>query len=166
MARAYIQGMQGDDPFYIRCAATLKHFYANNMERYRCFVNTTVDPRNKYEYYLDVFRRCIMEGKPEGVMAAYNGINGIPGMLNPELKEVLKEKYGLTHVVSDGSATVLVVKQHHYFGIHAETVAAALKAGTDAFSDKPSNVNAAVREAYELGLIDESDLDTALRNML
>ena len=166
MAGAYIQGMQGDDPFYIRCAATLKHFYANNMERYRCFVNTTVDPRNKYEYYLDVFRRCIMEGKPEGVMAAYNGINGIPGMLNPELKEVLKEKYGLTHVVSDGSATVLVVKQHHYFGIHAETVAAALKAGTDAFSDKPSNVNAAVREAYELGLIDEGDLDTALRNML
>ena len=166
MAGAYIQGMQGDDPFYIRCAATLKHFYANNMERYRCFVNTTVDPRNKYEYYLDVFRRCIQEGKPEGVMAAYNAINGIPGMLNPELKDVLKEKYGLTHVVSDGSATVLVVKQHHYFGIHAETVAAALKAGVDGFSDKPSNVNAAIHEAYELGLIEEKDLDTALRNLL
>lgn len=166
MASAYIQGMQGDDPYYLRCAATLKHFYANNMERYRCFVNTTIDPRNKYEYYMDVFRRCILKGKVEGVMTAYNGINGVPGILNPEVKDVLKEKYGLTHVVSDGSATVLVVKQHHYFGIHAETVAAALKAGVDAFSDKPENVNAAIHEAYELGLIDEADLDRALRNML
>lgn len=166
MASAYIRGMQGDDPHYLRCAATLKHFYANNMERFRCFVNTTIDPRNKYEYYLDVFRRCIEKGKVEGVMTAYNGINGIPGILNPEVKDILKEKYGLTHVVSDGSATVLVVKQHHYFGIHAETVAAALKAGVDAFSDKPENVNAAIHEAYELGLIDESDLDRALRNML
>ena len=27
MASAYIRGMQGDDPKYLRCAATLKHFY-------------------------------------------------------------------------------------------------------------------------------------------
>lgn len=166
MASAYIQGMQGDDPHFLQCAATLKHFYANNTEKRRCFVNTTVDPRNKYEYYMDVFRRCIEKGHVEGIMTAYNGINGIPGILNPEVKDVLKGKYGLTHAVSDGSATVLVVKQHHYFGIHAETIAAALKAGIDAFSDKPDNVNKAVQDAYDLHLIDESDLDLALTNML
>lgn len=33
MASAYIQGMKGNDPFYIRCGATLKHFYANNVEK-------------------------------------------------------------------------------------------------------------------------------------
>lgn len=32
MAGAYIRGMQGDDPKYLRCAATLKHFYGNNTE--------------------------------------------------------------------------------------------------------------------------------------
>ena len=35
MAGAYIEGMQGDDPNYLRIAATLKHFYANNTERGR-----------------------------------------------------------------------------------------------------------------------------------
>jgi beta-glucosidase len=32
MAGAYIEGMQGDDPKYLRCASTLKHFYGNNTE--------------------------------------------------------------------------------------------------------------------------------------
>lgn len=35
MAVAYIRGMRGDDPFYLRCGATLKHFYGNNQEKDR-----------------------------------------------------------------------------------------------------------------------------------
>ena len=43
----------------------------------------------------------------------------------------------------------LVVNEHHYFGIHAETIAAAIKAGVDAMSDNPAVVEAAAREAYD-----------------
>ena len=49
MASAYIQGMRGEDPFYIRCGATLKHFYANNVERDRIKISASSDMRNKYE---------------------------------------------------------------------------------------------------------------------
>lgn len=55
MAGAYIEGMQGDDPKYLRCASTLKHFYGNNTEVGRGWKNSSIDPRNKYELYLEPF---------------------------------------------------------------------------------------------------------------
>lgn len=79
MAGAYIEGMQGDDPKYLCCASTLKHFYGNNTEVGRGWKNSSIDPRNKYELYLEPFRRCIEESGAEGIMTAYNRINGTVG---------------------------------------------------------------------------------------
>lgn len=165
MAGAYVKGMQGEHPRYLRVAATLKHFYGNNTEEGRGFKSSSIDPRNRMELYLEPFRRVAEIGHAEAVMTAYNKINGIPGMLNPEVKEILKEKYGIRHVVCDGGAMEQVVKAHQYFGIHAQTLAASLKAGVDAMSDRPELVEAAAREAFELKLISEEEIDTALRNM-
>ena len=166
MAGAYIRGMQGDDPKYLRCAATLKHFYGNNTEVGRGWKNSSIDPRNKYELYLEPFRRCIEDGGAEGIMTAYNKINGTIGILNPEVTDILKKQYGLRHVVSDGGAMGLVVTLHHYFGQHAETIATALKAGVDAMSDDPRMVEQAAREAYELGILKEEDMDRSIRCMM
>lgn len=165
MAGAYIRGMQGDDPYYLRVAATLKHFYGNNTEIGRGWKSVSIDARNKYEFYLEPFRRAIEKGRAEAVMTAYNKINGIPGMLNPEVKNILKEQYGLKHAVCDGGAMELVADFHHYYGLHAETIAAALAAGVDAMSDNPETVEKAAREAYELHLLTDDMIDTALRNM-
>lgn len=166
MASAYIRGMQGDDPRYLRIAATLKHFYGNNTEAGRGWKSSSIDPRNRMELYLEPFRRAITDGRAEGVMTAYNKINGIPGMLNPEVRELLKKEYGLKgHVVCDGGAMELVANLHHYYGIHAETLANAVKAGVDGMSDRPEEVEKAAREAFELGLITEDEIDGALRNV-
>lgn len=165
MAGAYVKGMQGEHPRYLRVAATLKHFYGNNTEVGRGVKSSSIDPRNRMELYLEPFRRVAETGHAEAVMTAYNKINGIPGMLNPEIKRILKEQYGIKHVVCDGGAMELVVNMHGYFGIHAQTLAAALKAGVDAMSDTPEVVEAAAKEAFDLKLITEEDVDTALRNM-
>lgn len=165
MSSAYIQGMQGDNPHYLRIAATLKHFYGNNTEEGRGWKSSNIDPRNKYELYLEPFRRAIEKGGAEAVMTAYNKINGIPGMLNPEVKAILKEQYGLKHAVCDGGAMELIANYHHYFGLHAETLAAAVKAGVDAMSDDPAVVWQAAKEAYELKLLTEGEIDEALKNM-
>ena len=166
MAGAYIRGMQGEDGKYIRCAATLKHFYANNVEVGRAWKNSAIDPRNKYELYLEPFRRCIEGAKAQGVMTAYNRINGKVGILNDEVQHILKEQYGLTHAVGDGGAMNLVVTGQHYYGNHAEAIADALHAGVDGMSDAPHIVDPAAKEAYELGLITEADLDRAIRSKL
>lgn len=164
MASAYIRGMQGDDPEHLRVAATLKHFYANNTEIGRGYKSSSVDPRNRYELYLEPFRRCICDGHAEAVMTAYNRINGTPGILNPEVRTLLKGQYGLHHAVSDGGAMGLCTRMHHYFGTDAETLAGALKAGVDAIAESPEAVEKAAREAFELGLITPEEIDGALRN--
>ena len=166
MAGAYIRGMQGGDGKYIRCGATLKHFYGNNTEEGRAWKNANIDPRNKYELYLEPFRRCIEDAGALGVMTAYNRINGKVGILNDEVQKLLKDQYGLTHAVGDGGALNLVVSGQHYYGNHAEAIADALHAGVDGMSDPPTIVAPAAREAYVLGLITEADLDRAIRSKL
>lgn len=98
MAGAYIEGMQGDDPKYLRCASTLKHFYGNNTEVGRGWKNSSIDPRNKYELYLEPFRRCIEESEVIEVVLADR----------EEAKRILREEnvaimcsYHLMHFIHD-----------------------------------------------------------------
>ena len=161
MAGAYVEGMQGEHPHYLRCGATLKHYYANNVEQGRTYISSSVDLRNKYEYYLEPFRKVITEHHVEGMMTAYNEINGIPCMLlDNDIK--LAKRWGLGHVVSDGGDVNQTVHFHKYFKRHSETVAAGLKAGMDCFTDDMEMVEAAAREAYEHHMIQMEDIDKAL----
>ncbi|MBQ9928204.1 MAG: glycoside hydrolase family 3 C-terminal domain-containing protein [Lachnospiraceae bacterium] len=165
MSAAYIQGMKGDHPFYLRCGATLKHFYANNVEQDRIKISSSLDGRNKYEYYLEPFRKAIEEGGAEAIMTSYNEINGVPAIVNPEVQEILKDTYGLPgHVVCDGGDFQQTVYDHQYFETHAETVAYGLKAGVDCFTDNGEVVFAAAREALAKGLMTEEDVNRSVRN--
>lgn len=163
MAGAYVEGLQGDDPRYLRCAATLKHYYANNVEEGRTYISSSVDLRNKHEYYLEPFRRVIQEHHAEGLMTAYNEINGVPCML---LKEDIRlaKSWGLGHVVCDGGDVGQTVDIHKYFSRHSETIQSGLEAEIDCFTDSPEMVAGAAREAYERKMITEEQLDRALRN--
>lgn len=165
MASAYIQGMKGDHPFYLQCGATLKHFYANNVEKDRIRTSSSLDMRNKYEYYLEPFRKAIMEGGAEAIMTSYNEINGIPAIVNEEVQKLLKDTYGLPgHVVCDGGDFQQTVNDHKYYATHAETLAYGLKAGVDCFTDDGEVVREAAREALEKGLITEEDINRSIRN--
>lgn len=165
MASAYIQGMKGNHPFYIRCGATLKHFYANNVEQDRIRTSSSVDERNKYEYYLEPFRKAVTEGGAEAIMTSYNEINGVPAILNCEVQNIVKDTWGLPgHVVCDGSDFSQTVNDHKYFKSHGETLAYGLKAGVDCFTDNGELVHAAAREALEKGWITEEDIDRSIRN--
>lgn len=165
MASAYICGLQGRHSFYLRMAASLKHFYANNVEEGRIWKSSFVDTRNKYEYYLEPFRRAVEQGHAEAMMTAYNEINGIPAILNHEVQDLVKDQWGLRgHVVCDGGDMTQTVEYHHFYGTHAETVAEGLKAGVDCFTDNAEIVERAVREAYLLKLITVEDINRAISN--
>ncbi|MBR4718649.1 MAG: glycoside hydrolase family 3 C-terminal domain-containing protein [Lachnospiraceae bacterium] len=167
MAGSYVLGMQGDDPkAHLRIASVLKHFYANNTEDGRGYKDSVFDDRNKYEYYLETFRRVIKKSHAEGVMAAYNKINGVPGMVNREIQDILKDKYGLIHAVSDGGAPTLLRTEHHYSDDDAVGISDSIKAGIDMMLDNPVMVESAVRSAYEKGMLTEEDIDHALRNSM
>lgn len=161
MAGAYIDGLQGTDSKYLRCGATVKHYYGNNMEEGRTYLSSSIDPRNKYEYYLEPFRKVISEHHAEGLMTAYNEVNGVPCMLLKDDIQLAKS-WGLGHVVCDSEDVSQTVNFHKYFQRHSETIASGLKAGISCFTDNEKLVQDAAKEAYEQGMISIEEVDRAL----
>ncbi|ULT57631.1 glycoside hydrolase family 3 C-terminal domain-containing protein [Neobacillus drentensis] len=162
-----IRGMQGDHPFYVKMAAAPKHFYGNNNEYGRGHISNSIDPRNRNEYYLKAFEPAFKEGHALSLMTAYNGVNGIPCMQIHEIRNVLKDEWGMDgYVVSDGGALTLNVTEYHYYDTPAEALADALKKGIDCFVDDKELVEKSAYEALENNWISEQDITAAIRNIL
>ncbi len=166
MTAAYTLGMAGDDDTYMKTIPTLKHFCANNNEADRGTSNSYLPLRLKHEYYYAAFMNAVKYGGARSLMAAYNDINGIPAICNPELKTVVKDKWGLWFVVSDGGDFVQTVLHHKFCSEHSEAFALSLKAGCDTMTDEEAAVQAAARKALADGLITEKDIDNSLFNTL
>ena len=166
MAVSYVQGLQGDDPHYLKLAATLKHYAVNNVETDRQKLNTVVSERMLREYWLPHFRDAVMEGKAQSLMASYNAINGTPNNINHWLlTDVLKGDWQHEgFVVSDLGGVRSMVEGHEKKQMtYVDAVAQSLMAGCD-FSDKEfmDNIPAAVRE----GKLTEERLNDALTRVL
>ncbi|MBR6164904.1 MAG: glycoside hydrolase family 3 C-terminal domain-containing protein [Clostridia bacterium] len=174
MASEYILGMQDEHNYdgtplkpgergdRIRTGAVLKHFYANNQEYRRGYDSFDIPDKVKYDYELEPYRYCTQEGHAEGVMTSYNEINHVPAMLNHEVQDLLKDRWGLRYAMTDGGDFLQTVNFHHYFETHAETLAEGVRAGVDAMLDNPFEVTKAAKEAYERGLITEAELDRSI----
>ena len=166
MAVSYVQGLQGDDPHYLKVAATLKHYAVNNVETDRQKLNAVVSERMLHEYWLPHFRDAIVEGQAQSIMASYNAINGTPNNINHWLlTDVLKNDWGFQgFVVSDlGGVRTMVTGHEAGKMTYEDAVANSLMAGCD-FSDKEfmDNIPAAVRD----GKLTGARLDDALTRVL
>ena len=173
LAVAFCQGLAGDHPRFLRTAPVLKHFLAYNNEDDRCTTSSGLRPRVLHEYDLAAFRPVIESGAATGAMAAYNLVNGRPCHVSPLIEAVLRRWAGPTghelFVVSDAEAPSNLVDEEHYFDDHAESHAAALKAGIDSFTDHGEDSAIPIgrlREALARGLIDEDDVRRAVRRQL
>jgi beta-glucosidase len=166
MAVNYVQGLQGDDPHYLKIAATLKHFAVNNVETARQKLNAVVPERMLREYWLPHWREAVVEGKACSLMASYNAINGTPNNINHWLlSDLLKNEWQHDgFVVSDLGGVRTMVEGHEKKQMtYEDAVAQSLMAGCD-FSDKEfqDNIPAAVRD----GKLTEARLDDALARVL
>ena len=163
MTKAYTKGLKGEDKFYLRTVPTLKHFCANNNEKDRASCSSNLEPRTKHEYYYQAFKPSITEGGAMSIMASYNELSGVPAILNPELKSIVKDQWGLKFVVSDGGDFSQNVTEHHYVETHAESVALAIRAGADIMTDDSGLVQASVLEALRKGFLSETELDESIK---
>jgi beta-glucosidase len=166
MAVSYIRGLQGDDPHYLKIAATLKHFAVNNVETDRQKLNAVVPERMLHEYWFPHWRDAVVEGQAQSVMASYNAINGTPDNINHWLlTDILKNDWGFQgFVVSDLGGVHTMVQGHEKNRMsYEDAVAQSLMAGCD-FSDKEfeDNIPAAVRD----GKLSEARLDDAVTRLL
>ncbi|MGW0390431.1 glycoside hydrolase family 3 C-terminal domain-containing protein [Streptomyces sp. NPDC003042] len=173
LGEAFCRGLSGDHPTYLRVAPVLKHFLAYNNEDDRCTTSSGLRPRVLHEYDLAAFRPVVASGAATGAMAAYNLVNGRPCHVSPLIESELRRWAEPTghelFVVSDAEAPSNLVDLEEYFDDHAESHAAALKAGIDSFTDHGEDSATPVgrlREALERGLIDGTDVNRAVGRQL
>ena len=163
---AFIRGLQGDDPKYIKAMACAKHFAVHSgpePDRHR--FDAGPPERDFYETYLPHFEAAVREGHVGAVMGAYNSVYGKPACANPLLlTELLRNQWGFDgHVVSDCGAIYDIYRNHRFAGTPEEAAADAVKAGDDLCcgTDYSSLTRAVIK-----GLVSEAEIDTALSRVL
>jgi beta-glucosidase len=159
MVTAFVKGLQGDDPKYWQAASLLKHFLANSNENLRTKSNSQFDQRLFWEYYSVPFRMGFLDGGAKAVMASYNAWNGTPMAVNPILKSIVEDQWGVDVLSSDGGAVKLLVTDHKRYATQEEAVVACLKAGINQFLDRYADETKA---ALKDGSITEKEIDELL----
>ena len=172
MGLAMVQALQGDDPQYLKIAATPKHFAVHSQETDRHWKCFDVSERTLREYYLAPFRACFVAGKAASVMSAYNGVNGWPCTANRWLlTDLLRGEWGFDGaVVTDWGAPRNLRTQYKFALTDEDVVALALRAGVDVLCQNDSCEAASLYDniltAVRLGSVTEAQLDAALRHSL
>ena len=138
MGAAYVRGLQGDDPRYLKTAACAKHFAVHSgPEGLRHDFSANVSKRDLAEYYLPAFKTLVEEAKVESVMGAYSAINGTPCCASKGLlTDLLRGEWGFKgHVVSDVGAVGDICTGHKTVATLQEASKAAMAAGLDLCSE-------------------------------
>src|SRR2546429_3038494 len=161
---AFVSGLQGDDPNYLKTVSTPKHFAVHSgPEVLRHRFNVPVSPHDFADTYTPAFRATIMEAHADSVMCAYNAVRGEPACANHLLFDSLRNKWGFKgYVVSDCWA-ISDLHQGHGFVLTLEQAAAlAVKAGTD-LSCGPEF--GALPFAVRNRLLSNADVDRAVKRL-
>lgn len=166
LGAAFVRGLQGNDPKYLKAAACAKHFAVHSgPEPSRHVDNFTPTAYDLWDTYLPAFEKLVTRAGVAGVMCAYNAIDGQPCCGNDQLmNDILRRRWKFTgYVTSDCWALDDFFRFHK---THPNATAAAVDAlihGTDVecgVSVYKTLVNA-VRE----GLVKEEQIDLSLRRL-
>ncbi|MDQ3707292.1 MAG: glycoside hydrolase family 3 C-terminal domain-containing protein [Chloroflexota bacterium] len=165
MGAAFVRGMQGDDPRYLKTAACAKHYAVHSgPEKHRHGFDARVSLRDMHETYLPAFK-ALVEAGVESVMGAYNRTNGEPCCAHPYLiGEVLRGQWGFEgHFLSDCGAIDDIYMGHGSAPDAASAAALALTRGCDL---ECGGTYKHLGEALERGLVSMNDIDRALSRVL
>jgi beta-glucosidase len=165
MGVAFVRGMQGNDPRYLKVVATPKHYAVHSgpePERHR--FDARVSEADLVDTYLPAFRATVVEAKAESIMCVYNAVNGAPGCASVDLlQKRLRDGWGFQgYVVSDCGAVNDIHQNHRYVPTLGAGAAAAVKAGTDLTC---GGEYASLVDEVKGGRIEEATLDRSLERL-
>src|SRR5699024_3197244 len=167
MGVAFVKGLQGDDPEYLKTAAGAKHFAVHSgPEKSRHKFNAVASQKDMYETYLPAFKAAVEAGV-ETVMCAYNATNGVPACASDKLlNNILRGAWGFDgHIVSDCYAFEDFYKEGAHNIVEGETEAAALALKTGVNLNCGSTYSK-LTSAEEQGLVSEDRIDEVLEPLL
>jgi beta-glucosidase len=171
LAVSFVQGLQGDDPRYLKTVATPKHFAVHSgPEARRHSFDAAVSQRDLQMTYLPAFKACITEAKAHSIMGAYNRVNGEACCASLTLlQDILRDEWGFEgYVVSDCGAINDIYAHHGVADSAAHAAAMAVKAGCDLECCATYGIPCEytdIGEAIEQGLLAEEDLDRSVKRL-
>ncbi|XP_065845653.1 uncharacterized protein [Oscarella lobularis] len=165
LADAFVRGLQGDHPRYVRANAGCKHFDVHggpeNIPVSRFSFDSKVSDRDWRMTFLPQFEACVAAGT-YSLMCSYNSIQGTPACANSKLlTDILREEWGFKgYVVSDDGALENIMKRHNYTHDPVHTAAVAINAGTCLEDGPPGQdiIFSHLEDAYNQKLVNESTL--------
>jgi beta-glucosidase len=169
---AFVTGLQGDDPHYIKVVATPKHYVVHSgPEPTRHEMDVKVSRHDEEDTYLPAFRAAIVDAHAESAMCAYNRINGQPACANDFLlTDTLRGAWGFKgYMTSDCGAIRDIFSGHHFTDSLAAAAAVSLKHGVDTdcadFGEGPVAAAKAYSDAVTQGLVPQAVMDESLKRL-
>ncbi len=165
MGVAYVKGMQGDNPKYLKTATCAKHYVVHSgPEALRHSFNAEIPMHDFYETYTPAFESLVKDGKMESVMCAYNRTFGKPCCASSFLlQDLLRKQWGFNGYITTDCWAVSDFVSHGAAQNTMESAVLAVKSGVnlccgDEFKTLP--------EAVKQNMISEKEIDQALSVLL
>jgi len=165
MGVAFVKGLQGDNPRYLKLTATPKHFAVHSgPESLRHHFDARVDERDLRETYLPAFQACVQEAKAYSIMGAYNRTNGEPCCASKTLLvDILRSEWGFDgYVVSDCGAIDDIWAHHRVVKTKEEAAALAVRNGCEL---NCGDTYQALVHAVQQGHITEEEITQAVSRL-
>jgi beta-glucosidase len=161
---AFVKGLQGDDPNYLKTISTPKHYAVHSgPEVLRHSFDVPVSLHDLADTYTPAFRATVMEGKADSVMCAHNSVLSEPACANHLLFNLLRNRWGFKgYVVSDCWAISDLHQAHDYVLTPGQAAALAVKAGTDLSCGPEFR---ALTFGVEDRLLSSEDIDRAVKRL-
>ncbi|WP_184541944.1 glycoside hydrolase family 3 C-terminal domain-containing protein [Mucilaginibacter sp. FT3.2] len=166
MGNAFVKGLQGDDPKYLKAAACAKHYAVHSgPEPLRHVFNADVSNYDLWDTYLPAFKKLVIDAKVAGVMCAYNAYKTQPCCGSDLLMvDILRNQWHFSGYVTSDCWGIDDFFKNHKTHANAEDASADavlhgtdVECGTDAFK----SLVAAVKD----GRIAEKQIDISVKRL-
>ena len=164
---AFVKGIQGDDPKYLKASACAKHYAVHSGPEWNRHVfDAHIGDRDLWETYIPAFEKLVTEAGVTGIMTAYNSFLGQACSTNDVLMtDILFNRWKYQgYVTSDCGGIDDVYMTHKQYEDAASGSAAAVKHGNHCECGSRGSYLALV-DAVNRGLIDEEEIDKAVRKL-
>jgi beta-glucosidase len=163
---AFVRGLQGADPKYLKSSACAKHYAIHSGPEWNRHVyDARVNNFDLWDTYLPAFRQLVTDAKVTGVMCAYNAFFGQPCCGSDELMlDILYNQWKFDgYVTSDCGAIDDFYRNHKTHADRVESAADAVIHGTDC--ECGGGVYRALVDALQQGLIATEQIDASVKRL-
>lgn len=163
---AFVKGLQGDDPKYLKAAACAKHYAVHSgPEPLRHHFDIDVSAYDLWDTYLPAFKKLVIDSKVAGVMCAYNAFRTQPCCGSDILmNDILRNQWGFKGYVTSDCAGIEDFFTKHKTHPDAESASIdAVMHGTDVECGK--GVYLSLVEAVKNKKIAESQIDVSVKRL-